>query len=92
MNIILIIKMLVTSCLLLSNYKSNINWLYEFSFVFNTEDYWNVLFAHLYFAVQLYVPLKRKPKPRFRDFKKKCTVKTSETYLTRKPYVEKIAS
>jgi len=33
--------------ILLSNYMSNIDWLYEFSFVFNTEDYWNVFFAHL---------------------------------------------
>jgi len=64
--------------ILLSNY---IDWLYEFRFVFNTEDYWNVFFAHLYFAV---CSPQKKTKSCFRDSKKMYS-KTSQTYLTRKP-------
>jgi len=69
--------------LFISTYMSNINWLYGFSFVFNTKDYLNVFFAHLSVAVQCMFPSKENLNIFLTDFKK-CTAKTSETYLTRK--------
>jgi hypothetical protein len=44
-------------------YLCSIDWVYEFSFVFNVEDYYSILLNHLSYAIQLYVPLKKMPKP-----------------------------
>ena len=45
----------------LNAYMSRINWDYEFSFVFTTEEYWNIFLAHFNTAIDLFVPLvKRK--------------------------------
>jgi len=44
-------------------YLSGIDWAHEFSFVFNVEDYWNIFLRHLTTAIQIYVPIKKKPKP-----------------------------
>jgi hypothetical protein len=43
---------------LIELYLTSINWAYEFSFVFTTEDYWNIFLSHMYNAIQLYVPVK----------------------------------
>jgi len=40
----------------LNVYMSRINWDYEFSFVFTTEEYWNIFLMHLTTAIELYVP------------------------------------
>lgn len=53
----------------LAVYMSSINWLHEFSFVFSTEDYWQIFLTHLSYAVQLYVPIKKRQKPDFRNRK-----------------------
>ena len=43
----------------LNHYMSRINWDYECSFVFTTEEYWNIFFKHLTVAINLFVPLVR---------------------------------
>jgi len=39
---------------------SHINWDYEFSFVFTTEEYWNIFLMHFTVAIELFVPLVRR--------------------------------
>ena len=41
-------------------YLANIYWAHEFSFVFSANDYWDLFLMHLYHAIELYVPVKRK--------------------------------
>ena len=41
-------------------YLSSVNWFYEFSFVFNVEDYWRIFVYHLNTAIEAYVPVKRR--------------------------------
>ena len=43
----------------LNEYLSSINWDYEFSFVFNAEDYWRVFLSYLYQAIDLFIPKKK---------------------------------
>jgi hypothetical protein len=45
---------------LIEGYLANINWAHEFSFVFNTEDYWKLFLMHVYDAIQFYVPVKKR--------------------------------
>jgi len=42
-------------------YLSSVDWFYEFSFVFNVEDYWRIFVYRLYTAIEAYVPVKRIP-------------------------------
>lgn len=42
----------------LNEYLSNINWDYEFSFVFHAEDYWCIFLYYLHQAIDLFVPKK----------------------------------
>jgi len=46
-------------------YLSGIDWAYGFSFVFSVEDYWNIFISPPpdCTAIQIYVPIKKKPKP-----------------------------
>jgi hypothetical protein len=46
---------------LLNIYMLSNNWLHEFSFVFGTENCWNVFLSHVSHAVQLCVPVKKRP-------------------------------
>jgi len=38
-----------------------LSWSYEFTFVFNVEDYWQIFAYHLNTAIEAYVPVKKKP-------------------------------
>jgi len=45
----------------MESYLMNVNWSYEFTFVFNVEDYWQIFANHLNTAIEAYVPMKKKP-------------------------------
>jgi len=45
---------------MIEKYLCGIDWAYEFSFLFNVEDYWNIFLNHLRIAIEMYVPLKKK--------------------------------
>jgi hypothetical protein len=56
----------------LLSYFSNINWDYEFSYVFNIDDYWNIFTKHFRIGIDRFVPVrkvrhskKRHPYPRY---------------------------
>ena len=44
----------------MATYLSNVDWFYEFSFVFNVDEYWHIFVYHLNVAIESYVPVKRK--------------------------------
>ena len=48
---------------------SQINWDYEFSFVFSTEEYWNIFVMHLTAAIELFVPLVKRKSTRLSNRK-----------------------
>ena len=64
-------------------YLSSINWFYEFSFVFNVEDYWHIFVYHLNTAIEAYVPVKRRP-INTRNKKKKAYPKNIRQMNSRK--------
>jgi len=39
----------------LNHYMSHIKWDYEFSFVFTTEEYWNIFLMHFTVTIELFV-------------------------------------
>jgi len=45
----------------MESYLMNVNWSYEFTFVFNVEDYWQIFANHLNTAIEAYIPVKKKP-------------------------------
>ena len=41
----------------MATYLSNVDWFYEFSFVFNVDEYWHIFVYHLNVAIESYVPV-----------------------------------
>jgi len=73
----------------LNHYISHINWDYKFSFLFTTEEYWNIFLLHFTVAIELFVPLVRR---------KVIPLSNREVYprhlrnmLNRKEFLEKVA-
>jgi hypothetical protein len=44
---------------MIRGFLSAVDWMYEFSFVFCVEDYWNIFVHWMYRAIELYVPVKK---------------------------------
>ncbi|XP_065684329.1 uncharacterized protein LOC124817823 [Hydra vulgaris] len=40
-------------------YLSNINWDYEFSYVFNIDEYWNIFYNHMRIGIDRFVPVRK---------------------------------
>jgi len=48
---------------------SCINWDYEFSFLFNTDEYWDIFLKHLATAIDLLVPQRKRTAKQLRNRK-----------------------
>jgi len=53
----------------LNYYMSCINWDYEFSFVFTTDEYWDIFLKHLATAIDLFVPQRKRTAKQLRNRK-----------------------
>ncbi|XP_065678451.1 uncharacterized protein LOC136093392 [Hydra vulgaris] len=40
-------------------YLSNINWDFEFSYVFNIDEYWNIFYNHMRIGIDRFVPVRK---------------------------------
>ena len=56
-------------CDSLNCYMSCINWDYEFSFVFTTEEHWGIFIKHLTTAIDLFVPQRKRIAKQLRNRK-----------------------
>jgi len=68
----------------MESYLMNVNWSYEFTFVFNVEDHWQIFASHLNTAIEAYIPVKNKPI--HINIKKKSYPKKIRRMLSRKSH------
>jgi hypothetical protein len=72
----------------LNYYMFSINWDYEFSFVFTTEEYWDIFLKHLTTAIDLLVPQRKRIAKQLRN--RKTYPRYVKNMLNRKALLWKI--